>query len=267
MPQSDDSDDDDDALQPSRPMSNRKQPKPEITEQPSPVPAISRPKPMPPPMPVCEEKEQPLAKEESVGTLSHEFSSNEEKGGQHSVESLQRKIAKLKHQNETLRRQLGSGAQVQAQAEIESEASSGAVMARLEQNHRTLRYLHEWADKRLPDMISQGSHEVLAQLEGKSKSGSSRAGSGWLVHVLWLVLLTVCVLAWDSAMSDVRYAELEGAVDMFANVELEETLRDAQDVIVSVPKVEQLFHLCSIFINETVLYKIRAILKNGTPVP
>merc|ERR1719204_2029597 len=155
MPQSDDGDSDDGALPP--PRSNAKRPS---SQKPSsslaqPIEAsasVSRPTPRPMALPEPELKEPP-AKEESVSTMSNEFSSNEEKGaqaGQQSVAALQREIAKLKHENASLRRSLGSGAGASSSGVVSLELNEN-VMARLEQNHRILRYLHEWADERLPD--------------------------------------------------------------------------------------------------------------------
>jgi len=104
IPPSDDDDSDDDALPGIRP---RKPTKPK-TPSPAPIDAVPRPKPKPRPMPPADERKERQEKvEREPDSASNEFSSNEEKGHQ-SVESLQREIAKLKHENASLRRHLGS---------------------------------------------------------------------------------------------------------------------------------------------------------------
>jgi len=128
---------------------------------------------------------------------------------------LRREIMKLKRENAMLRQQLAPSAKLKSNADDMKYDSSAnldeldvmqrRVLDRLDQNHRILRYLHNWADN-LPQMLNTSIPAHLVEFNKQNGFGSAAGSSSSfsifgvsILHIILLVLLlTLGLVFWDS---------------------------------------------------------------------
>ena len=98
------------------------------------------------------------------------------------------------------------------------------VMDRLDQNHRILRYLHNWADN-FPDVLKTQipNHLIEFNKQNNLYSNQSSASSFSIfglsmIHILLILMLTLCILFWDSNMNqdiNIFNAGIEFLTDLY----------------------------------------------------
>jgi len=140
-------------------------------------------------------------------SMSHSTEMTSESMEEKGIEHLQREIEKLKKENLTLKRQLHQSHPIAHSSDLTVHSNMGIaskqVMDRLDQNHRILRYLHQWADQ-LPIVMNRNSLEMLSEFDSKPRPSSS-ASSGLfgmsLFHLMLIMMLTVLLVFWDTTMS------------------------------------------------------------------
>merc|ERR1712154_166494 len=72
------------------------------------------------------------------------------------------------------------------------------VMDRLDQNHRILRYLHEWSDNLPLNVLRNHINNAQSSSDFEAEKNSYFGISISSFHILLVVLLTFCLIIWDS---------------------------------------------------------------------
>jgi len=104
---------------------------------------------------------------------------------------LRKELFEIKRENQSLKKKLNIS---EIHSFDELDIMQKKVMDRLDQNHRILRYLHEWTDN-VPKLnhFGNGAMHTFDEIE----SNSSFIGIS-MFHLLLIIMLTLCVLFWDS---------------------------------------------------------------------
>lgn len=196
---------DDDVTEAPPKMKRKRRPK-KSAAPPAAAPPRSAPKAEAERQPELKESElRPPAepKEEGKETLSRPASthslSSEEKGGVRGLEQLQREVDRLRAENESLKRQLLSSPLPGARSVGLAEEQ---MLCRLDQNHRLLRYLQQFADG-LPAAMRRNALETLSEFESKPRAAASGQGlfGVSLFHLMLIMALTVLLVFWETTMA------------------------------------------------------------------
>merc|ERR1712039_127524 len=163
-----------------------------------------------------------------------------------------KEISKLKKENQALKRQLSPMSShinnvANASANIgydalEMDIMQRRVMDRLDQNHRILRYLHEWSDNLPLQMLKNANSEWMhrnVDMIGAAGNASSNTFLGIsLFHILLIIMLTLCLVFWDtnnihSNDADIFNASLQFCSELYllARQFIPESLHVYEDVI------------------------------------
>merc|ERR1712228_1142551 len=145
-------------------------------------------------------KQQREEKEDGNSDTQSNTESKEEKETNLSVQSLRKEILKLKKENHALKQQLSPNAANINYDSLDMDIMQKRVMDRLDQNHRILRYLHEWSDNMPLGVLRNLNNEWMQKnVVNDDDMSQNRSFFGIsMFHILLVIMLTLCLVLWDS---------------------------------------------------------------------